>query len=130
MRLLGRFKLRPIVPGEAEGEAVVVDSISFYGDVDPDTGRLSDGRSIAGKILVARSSRGSTVGSYVIYALKANGVAPRAVVMGRSEPIVIAGAVIAGLPLYDRAPEEMFRVVKDGYIIRISGGEALVLGPA
>lgn len=122
------FKLRAIVPGDAEGEAVVVESISFYGDVDADRGLLFDGRSVSGKILVARRSRGSTVGSYVIYALKANGVSPKAIIMGESEPIVIAGAVLAGIPLYDKAPESLFEAVRDGAFVRVrSDGRVSIL---
>lgn len=109
-----RFKGRVLVEGEAEGPAIVVDSISFYGDVDPERGVLSDGRSIEGKVLVARRSRGSTVGSYIIYALKEYGRAPKAIVMSKSEPIVIVGAVLAGIPLVDGLPDEFFSTVEDG----------------
>jgi predicted aconitase with swiveling domain len=113
------FKGRPIVPGDARGEAVVLESISFYGDVDPKTGLLVDGRSIKGKILVARRSRGSTVGSYVIYALKKYGNSPAAIILGRSEPIVIAGAVLAQTPLYDSLPDSFFRHIRDGVEIEV-----------
>ena len=114
------FKGRPIVPGRARGEAVVVDAISFYGDVDPGSGVLSDGRVISGRILVARRSRGSTVGSYVIYSLKENSAAPLAIIMGKSEPIVIAGAVIASIPLVDGVDEAFFSLVSDGDLVEVS----------
>ena len=116
-----RFKGRVLVGGAAEGEAVVVDSISFYGDVDPETGAIiSSGRSVSGRILVARRSRGSTVGSYVIYALARNSVAPKAIIIGEAEPIIVAGCVLASIPLVDRLPDEFFETVTDGSIIRVS----------
>ncbi len=123
------FKARPIVPGNVEGEAVVVDSISFYGDVDPESGLLHDGRPVKDRILVARKSRGSTVGSYVIYALKVYKTHPRAILLGSSEPIVIAGAVLAGIPLFDSLPPSFFRAVKDGAVIKayMDGTVRLVL---
>ncbi len=113
------FRGRVLVEGEAEGPALVINSISFYGDVDPERGVLADGRSIEGRILVARRSRGSTVGSYVIYALKEYGKAPKAILMGRSEPIVIAGAVLSNIPLIDGLPDEFFEAVRDGVRIRV-----------
>ena len=114
-----RFKGVPLVEGEAEGEVVVVDSISFYGDVEPEEGRLVDGRVVAGKVLAARRSRGSTVGSYVIFALREYGKAPKAIIMEESEPIVIAGAVLAGIPLVHKLPGELFSTLRDGVKVRV-----------
>jgi len=123
------FTGRVLVAGEAEGEAVVVDTISFYGDVDPESGTLrGDGRDIAGRILVARRSRGSTVGSYVLYALRYYGNSPIAILMEEAEPIVVAGCVLAGIPLVDRLPPEFFESVRDGTRLRVRGGEIRVLG--
>ncbi|BAN90777.1 aconitase X swivel domain-containing protein [Aeropyrum camini] len=125
-----RFRSRPIVGGEAEGPAVVIGSLSFYGEVDPETGATSSGKSLAGKVAVIRRSRGSTVGSYVIYALKENGVAPLAILMEKAEPIVIAGCVLAGIPLYDGLPPEFFERVRDGDRLRVySDGLVEILGP-
>jgi len=93
------LKGRQLVPGRALGEAVFTEALSFYGDVDPNTGLLRDGRSVAGKVVVALRPRGSTVGSYVIYALRANGLAPAPIVMSRVDPIIVAGCVLASIPL-------------------------------
>ncbi len=111
---------RPLVPGKARGEAVVVrGAISFYGDVDPEKGLLRDGRSLAGKVLVAERSRGSTVGSYVIMGLRYSGYAPAAILMVEAEPIVVAGAVLAGVPLVDRLPAGILDRIRDGWIVEI-----------
>ena len=66
MKLTGR----KIFKGKISGEALVSsDSISFYGGVDPDNGVIVEkghdleGQSVAGKILVFPSGKGSTVGS-------------------------------------------------------------------
>ena len=108
-------RLKPIVPGKARAPIVKVESLSFYGEVDPERGVIvGDGREVRGRILVIGRSRGSTVGSYIIYALKYYGNAPSAIVMVRSEPIVITGAVIAGIPLYEGLPKDMFNNLRDG----------------
>ncbi|MEM2964741.1 MAG: DUF126 domain-containing protein, partial [Candidatus Bathyarchaeia archaeon] len=71
------LKGRPIVGGIGVGEALVSSkAISFLGGVDPKTGTVVDetldinGANVKGKVLVFPNSKGSTVGSYVIYALK------------------------------------------------------------
>ncbi len=124
------FKGRALVPGKAKGKAVVVDTISFYGDVDPKTGILKDaGTSLKGKILVARTSRGSTVGSYIIYSLKENDVAPLAILMERAEPIVVVGCVLAEIPLIDSLPPNFFKAIKNGITLSVvEDGTVEILG--
>ncbi len=103
-----RFKGRKIVGGKAEGELIVSQKpLSFLGGVDPETGIVTDaesdirGQSIAGKILAFPRGKGSTVGSYIIYALRKNGKAPKAIIVGEAETIVATGAIIAGIPMVD-----------------------------
>jgi len=112
------IRARPLLPGEGEGEAVVVEALSFYGEVDPREGRLNDGRSITERVLLIGRVRGSTVGSYIVYGLRYYGKAPRAIIVeGDADPIVVAGAVMAGIPLYDRA-RGILTAARDGDVIR------------
>ncbi len=104
-----KLKGRKISGGKARGIALVSrKSLSFLGGVEPQTGVIKDtesdikGESIRGKILVFPRGKGSTVGSYVIYQLKKNGVAPAAIVVEEAETIVATGAIIAGIPMVDR----------------------------
>ncbi len=114
------FRGRILVPGTVQAQAIVVDSISFYGDVDPERGVLKDsGRNIRGRILVAKKSHGSTVGSYIIYSMKVKGTAPVAIIMEKAEPIVVAGCVLADIPLVDTLSEEFFKNVEDGTLLEI-----------
>ena len=101
-----KLKGRKVVGGKAEGELIVSQKpLSFLGGVDPETGIVTDaesdirGRSIAGKILAFPRGKGSTVGSYVIYALKKTGKAPKGIIVEEAETIVATGAIIAGIPL-------------------------------
>jgi len=106
-----RLKARVIsrVKGDVEGEAIVTGKkFSFLGDVDPDTGVVvandSDiiGESIAGKIFVFPSGRGSTVGTYVLLRMKKAGTAPKAIINLETEPIIAVGAIISGISLLYR----------------------------
>ncbi len=104
-----QLKGRIIYKGKAEGEALVTSMpISFYGGVDPNTGVVMEkghelnGVSVKGKILVFPQGKGSTVGSYTLYRLKKNGVAPAAMINKETETIVAVGAIISEIPFVDK----------------------------
>ena len=99
---------RAIFEGEAEGTALVSSSpMSFLGGVNPDTGEIIEhghelqGQSLKGRVLVFPNGKGSTVGSYVLYRLKKNGVAPCAIINRKCETIVAVGAIISEIPCVD-----------------------------
>jgi predicted aconitase with swiveling domain len=100
---------RAIYRGQAAGEVLATRmGISFFGGVDPDSGVVVEkgheleGQSIAGKILVFPSGKGSTVGSYSLYRLKKNGKAPAAIVNAECETITAVGCIIAEIPCIDQ----------------------------
>ncbi|MDZ4096772.1 MAG: aconitase X [Paracoccaceae bacterium] len=92
-----------IIPGSASGNILACrEGLSFWGGVDPVTGVVIDahhplcGQSIAGKILVMPTTRGSCSGSGVMLDLALNGIAPAAFVFQEAEDVVTLGAMIAG----------------------------------
>ncbi|MEE9440613.1 MAG: DUF126 domain-containing protein [Candidatus Thermoplasmatota archaeon] len=112
------MKGRMISPGKVEGEAIVSpDPIGFYGGIDAKTGIVIEkghpleGKCVTDKILVFPCGKGSTVGSYVIYGLKKNGVAPKGIVNKETETIVATGVILAGIPCVDQIDIEK---IKDG----------------
>ena len=85
---------RIIFPGKTQGIALVSqDPIGFYGGIDIKTGIVIEkghqleGKSVKDKILVFPCGKGSTVGSYVIYGLKKNDVAPCGIINEETETI-------------------------------------------
>ncbi len=105
MELKGRI----IYKGSAEAEALVTSMpISFYGGVDPNTGVVIEkghelqGISVTGKVLVFPQGKGSTVGSYTLYRLKKNNVAPLAMINRECETIIAVGAIISEIPTVDK----------------------------
>ena len=105
IELIGRV----IKAGRAEGQALVSpEPIGFFGGVDPETGIVIEaghpleGRCVSGQVLVFPTGKGSTVGSYILYRLKRNGVAPVALINAESEPIVAVGAIISDIPMVDQ----------------------------
>jgi uncharacterized protein len=100
---------RSIFEGRAEGPALVSSvPIGFLGGVDPDTGVVQEpghplqGRSVAGKVLVFPTGKGSTVGSYTVLRLGRSGRGPVAMINAESEAIVAVGAILAAIPMVDQ----------------------------
>lgn len=119
---------RVIKAGRGEGSALVSPApIGFLGGVDPDTGIVLEpghplqGKSVAGKVLVFPTGKGSTVGSYTILRLAKSGRGPAAMVNAESEAIVAVGAIIADIPMVDqvdigRIQDGDWVVVEDGTV--------------
>jgi hypothetical protein len=77
-------------------------------------------------VLIFPGGKGSTVGSYVIYQLKKNGVAPAAIINKSSEPIVAVGAIISGIPMVDRLEKDPTDAIKDGDTVLVDGDSGTV----
>jgi predicted aconitase with swiveling domain len=121
---------RTISPGKAEGEAIVtLDPIGFYGGIDIKTGIVIEkdhpleGRLVKDKILVFPQGKGSTVGSYVIYGIKKNGVGPVGIINKETETIVATGVILAGIPCVDQIDIEK---IKDGDFVSIDADKGIV----
>ena len=92
-----------LVPGTlATGEALILSApISFWGGVDPKTGRIADvrhpqhGETVAGKVLFLPGTIGSSSASAVLLELVKNGHAPAALVLHEPDAILLLGLVVA-----------------------------------
>ncbi len=104
----------PVHPGEGRGRLLVLDRpLSFWGGVDPETGRVSDprhpqyGESLSGRILVMERAIGSSSSSAIMLELLRNDVAPAAIVLGSTDAILVLGVLVAeelgypSIPLVD-----------------------------
>lgn len=125
-----KLKGRTIYAGVAEGEALVTGmGISFFGGVDPETGVVVErgheleGQSIARKVLVFPSGKGSTVGSYTLYRLKHAGLAPAAILNAECETITAVGCIIAEIPCMDQIAIEK---LKTGNWIRVDSAQGVI----
>ncbi|HEC89182.1 MAG: hypothetical protein DRN12_02395 [Thermoplasmata archaeon] len=124
------MKGRMISPGKAEGEAIVSsEPIGFYGGIDIKTGVVIEkghpleGECVKDKILIFPYGKGSTVGSYVIYGLKKNNVAPAAIINKETETIVATGVILAGIPCVDQIDIEK---IKNGDRVIVDADKAEV----
>ena len=128
----GGYKLkgRKIFGGKVQGEVLATtDDISFYGGCDPETGVIVEkghqleGQSISGKVLVFPTGKGSTVGSYVLYALSKAGKAPLAIINKSTDPIVAVGCIISDIPAVDQIELDE---LKTGQEVEVDADNALV----
>ncbi|MFX1479202.1 MAG: DUF126 domain-containing protein [Promethearchaeota archaeon] len=126
MKLVGR----KIYKGIAEAEAIVTkDGISFYGGVDPDTGKVVEvgheleGQSVTGKVLVFPTGKGSTVGSYTMYRMKKNNTAPAAIVNREIDTIIAVGCIISEIPCVDKINIDE---IKTGQTLIVNGSDGTI----
>lgn len=118
---------RGIARGVGSGDLLVSEApISFLSGVDPETGVIVEqghplrGASIAGRVLAFDHGKGSTVGSYVLYALSRNGHGPVAIINQEAETIIAVGAIISGIPMIDRIEVPIPRL-KTGTRVTVNG---------
>lgn len=121
------FRGRGISKGRGTGDLLVSPApISFLSGVDPDTGTIVEkghpleGKSITGRVLAFSHGKGSTVGSYVLYALARNGKAPVAIINSRADPIIAVGAIMGKIPLVDD-PEVGIVRFRNGTRVTVDG---------
>jgi predicted aconitase with swiveling domain len=124
------MKGRKIFGGKVRGEVLsTTDDISFYGGCDPETGVIVEkghqleGVSISGKVLVFPTGKGSTVGSYVLYALSKAGKAPLAIINKATDPIVAVGCIISDIPAIDQIDIEQLKTGKE---VEIDADEGVI----
>ncbi|MGH6882344.1 aconitase X swivel domain-containing protein [Hypericibacter sp.] len=99
------------VEGEARGRVLKLDKpISFWGGVDPVTGRISDPRhpnhraELKGRVLVLPGMIGSSSSSYIMLELMAKRLAPAALVVAEPDAILGLGVVVAREMNYGSIP--------------------------
>ena len=121
---------RKIFGGVAEGAVLATsEDISFYGGCDPETGVIVEkgheleGQSVSGKILVFPTGKGSTVGSYVLYALSKAGKAPLAIINQSTDPVVAVGCIISEIPTVDQINIED---LKTGQKVRVDADKGAI----
>ena len=127
---------RGIAGGLGKGPLLVSPvPLSFLSGVDPESGIIVEkghplqGACIAGTVLAFPYGKGSTVGSYVLYALSRNGHAPAAIVNTEAEPIIATGAIIGEIPMIDHIDIPMNRL-RSGVQVQVNGdsGEMMYEG--
>ncbi|MFZ5792224.1 MAG: aconitase X swivel domain-containing protein [Pseudomonadota bacterium] len=119
------------IAGEAQGAVLkLAKPISFWGGVDPTTGRISDprhpnhGAELRARVLVLPGMIGSSSSSYIMLELMAERLAPAALIMAEPDAILSLGVVVAREMDYGSIPvlllpRERQAELADGARVRI-----------
>jgi predicted aconitase with swiveling domain len=127
--------MTPLIEGApGQGELLKLSApISFWGGVDPASGRIIDarhperGQSVAGRVLALPSAIGSSSSSSVLLELARLGQAPAAIWMVEPDAILLLGLVVAKemgwrAPPAARLSPESFASLKPGcYAFDVQG---------
>ena len=120
------IKLRRAFGGVVEGEALISrEGFSPRYDLDRWTGLISrpghalEGHSLKDKVLITPSAKGGIAAGWAFYDIKHKGIAPRAFVFGVTNPVMVQGAVFAGITITEGWARDPYAWIKTGDIVRV-----------
>lgn len=109
-----------------EGEALVSQhGFSARYDLNRATGVFSRqghdlfGQSIANKIAVFTTAKGGVATAWALMDMKSRGVAPKALIFRTTNPIMVQGAVLAGIPILHRLRPDPVATLASGDRLRV-----------
>lgn len=113
--------------GEAvEGEAVVSEEgFSPRYDLDRWSGLITkpghklEGTNIKDKVCFFPTAKGGIAAGWAFYDIKCKGIAPRALLFGVTNPVMVQGAIFAGMTITEGWSTPPAQVVKTGDWVRV-----------
>ncbi len=127
--LRGHVGIGPVVTGPA---LVACDNFSARYDLDRVKGIFSrpghalEGLSYVGRVLVLNTAKGGVATAWMLHEMKARGLAPLALVLNRSNPILAQGAAFADMALIDRFELDVTRTIPTGATVTVDPAAGLV----
>lgn len=111
----------------AEGEALIsTHGFSPRYDLDRWTGVITrrghdlEGVSIVDKICIFASAKGGIAAGWAYHDLKTKGLAPRALVFGAVNPVMVQGAIFAGISLTEGWSRSPYECITTGDWLRVN----------
>lgn len=127
------IKGRGVVKGRAQGEALVADAmLSFWGEVDAVTGRVIavghplEGQSLAGRVLVIRSTKGSSATPMMLRLAWLEGNAPAALVNVEVDGLAALGCIVNGIPLMADLEQDPFAAIATGDMVTVDADKGVL----
>jgi predicted aconitase with swiveling domain len=116
----------PGVGPVVEGEALVSQhGFSARYDVDRDRGVFSRqghdlyGQSLVGKVLVCTTAKGGIATSWMLLDMVSRGKAPLAILFRATNPVMVQGAVLAGVAVLHRLQSDPVTTIRTGDWVRV-----------
>jgi predicted aconitase with swiveling domain len=118
---------------DVEAEIVLSrDTFSIRYDMDRETGVISrrghalEGVSLAGKIAYFPAVQGGVAAGWAFLALVGRGIAPAGILFGKTNPVMIQGLVLAGIPVMHHVTPDPFTVLRTGDRVHMSPRAGLI----
>ncbi len=128
--LRGHAGVGPAVEGEA---LVSRQGFSARYDLNRAVGTFSRqshdlyGRSVVGKILVHTTAKGGVATAWALLDMKERGTAPLGLIFQQSNPIMVQGAVLAGVAILDRLEPDPLAAIETGDYLRVDPARGVVV---
>ncbi len=112
----------PVVEGEA---LVSTEGFSPRYDLDRWTGEISrpghaiEGENIKDKILFFPTAKGGIAAGWAFYDIKTKGIAPKAFIFGVTNPVMVQGAVFAGITITEGWSQNPVGLIRTGDVVRV-----------
>lgn len=81
-------------------------------------GHTAEGESIVGRILVIPTTKGGVAGGWAFHDLLHKGIAPAGLIFGRLNPVMVQGAVLAGIPIAEVRGVDLVEVLRTADVLR------------
>ena len=127
------IKGRGVVKGCAQGEALVADAtLSFWGEVDAVTGKVIavghplEGQSLAGRVLVIRSTKGSSATPMMLRLASLEGNAPAALVNIEVDGLAALGCIVNGIPMMADPERDPFEAIASGDRVTVDADKGVL----
>lgn len=109
-----------------EGEAVVSEEgfsprydLDRWSGVITKPGHRLEGVNIRDKILFFPSAKGGMAAGWAFYDIKAKGIAPKALVFGVTNPVMVQGVVFAAMTITEGWSRDPRECIRTGDIVRV-----------
>ena len=116
-----------------EGEAVIsTEGFSPRYDLDRWTGVISkpghklEGISIRDKILFFPTAKGGIAAGWAFHDIKGKGIAPKAFVVGVTNPVMVQGAIYADIAITEGWTPDPLAVIRTGDRVRVDPGRRVI----
>lgn len=112
----------PIVEGEA---LVSPEGFSPRYDLDRWTGEISrpghaiEGENIKDKVLFFPTAKGGVAAGWAFHDLVVKGIAPKALVFGVTNPVMVQGAVFAGITITEGWSRDPLELIRTGNVVKV-----------
>ena len=116
----------PGIGGKVTADALVAgDNFSARYDLDRINGVFSRpahalyGQNYVGRVLVLNTAKGGVATSWMLREMKSRDMAPAALLLNTSNPIMAQGAAFAGLAFMDRFDDDITKLINTGDTVTV-----------